>query len=126
MLRFASLFIALILVAVAAGCQVDQKKEVAQYEKVLDANVLNGQSAFLEGEPLTLRQALDLANRQNERLAIEGENYVQALADRQRAAAAFMPTVQLVPTWSLRERVSSGGSDSAQQNSFVDVPVNAN
>ena len=61
--------------------------------------------------PLTLRQALDLANRQNERLAIEGENYLQALIERKCAAAAFLPTVTLVPSYAFRETVDTGGAD---------------
>src|SRR5688500_1626329 len=85
------------LLVLTSGCAVDQKKEVARYEEVLRANLLASEQEFspapAPGAPLTLRQALDLANRQNERLAIEGENYLQALIERKRAAAAFLPTV---------------------------------
>ena len=71
---------ALIAIAITgaggAGCAVDQKKEVEKYEIILRANLLANESPFAAEQPLTLRQALDLANRQNERLAVEGENYL--------------------------------------------------
>ncbi|MEO6435839.1 MAG: hypothetical protein ABIP55_08765, partial [Tepidisphaeraceae bacterium] len=61
---------------------VDQNDEVEKYQRILSADLLSSESPFSTGQPITLRQALDLANRQNERLAIEGENYLQALIDR--------------------------------------------
>src|SRR5256885_1741431 len=112
------------LLLTAGGCAVDQTMEVATYQKVLRANLLAGQSDFTPGQPLTLRQALDLANRQNERLAVEGENYLQALIDRQRAAAAFLPTVTLVPTYNFRQNVNTGtGNSSSAQTGTLDVPT---
>ena len=119
----------LLTALLAGGCAVDQKKEVGRYQRIVRANLLANESMFSLGQPLTLRQALDLVNRQNERLAIEGENYLQALIARRRAGAAFLPTVSLVPGWSIREKVSPGGGDgnlasSSQQNSFFDVPLN--
>ena len=93
---------ALLVLSATLGCAVDQKKEVARYEEVLRANLLASESEFsptpAPGESLTLRQALDLANRRNEQLAIEGENYLQALIERKRAASAFLPTVTLIPS----------------------------
>jgi outer membrane protein len=114
-----------VLVLVAGGCAVDQKKEVATYQNVLRANLLSNDPAFAQGQPLTLRQALDLANRQNERLAVEGENYLQALIERKRAAAAFLPTVSLVPTYSFRENANTGssGNSSSAQTTTLDVPA---
>src|SRR5687767_12579439 len=109
--RFFLPLTALLVLSATSGCAVDQKKEVARYEEVLRANLLAQEKEFTPGEPLTLRQALDLANRQNERLAIEGENYLQALIERKRAAAAFLPTVSLVPTYSFRETVDTGGAN---------------
>src|SRR5215213_493760 len=102
------LFCVFVLSA-TSGCRVDQKKEVAHYEQVLRANLLASENEFAAtptpGQSLTLRQALDLANRRNEQLAIEGENYLQALIDRKRAAAAFLPTVTLIPSYAFREHV---------------------
>lgn len=132
--RFRLPLAALLVLSATLGCAVDQEKEVAQYAEVLRANLLAQEREFSSGEPLTLRQALDLTNRRNERLAIEGENYLQALIERKRAAAAFLPTVSLVPSYSFRERVDQGGgagdggaggdlSPSRSQNRSFDVPV---
>lgn len=129
-----SLSLSIIVALAHAGCRVDQKKEVARYEGVLHGNLLSDERAFEPGEPLSLRQALDLTNRQNERLAIEGENYVQALIARRRAAAAFLPTVSLAPSYTVRQRVSDNGDDddtgsggggggSTAQNRTFDVPL---
>jgi outer membrane protein TolC len=126
--RFLLPLTALFVLAPCIGCAVDQQKEVAQYQKVLRANLLANEREFAAapGTRLTLRQALDLANRQNERLAIEGENYLQALIDRKRAAAAFLPTVSLVPTYSFRETVNAGGgsaSDASPNDRTFNVPA---
>ena len=135
---------ALFVLSATVGCAVDQKKEVAQYEQVLRANLLGGEKELFPttspatmpspGEPLTLRQALDLTNRRNEQLAIEGENYLQALIERKRAAAAFLPTVSLVPFYAFRKTVDTGGnnddggggSNAAANDRTFNVPVNAN
>lgn len=129
---------ALFVLVSTVGCAVDQEKEVARYQEVLRANLLAREQVFTPGEPLSLRQALDLANRQNERLAIEGENYLQALIERKRAAAAFLPTVSLVPSYSFRETVDNGGggnggaddggggSNASSNDRTFNVPVNAN
>ena len=127
----------LFVLSATSGCRVDQKKEVAHYEQVLRANLLANENEFSSaptpGAPLTLRQALDLANRQNERLAIEGENYLQALIDRKRAAAAFLPTITLIPSYAFREHVDTGndsndagGSNSTSNDRTFNVPVNGN
>jgi outer membrane protein len=117
--------ISLLLTSIAAGCAVDQKKEVETYQNVLHANLLSNDPAFTLGQPLTLRQALDLANHQNERLAVEGENYLQALIDRKRAAASFLPTVNIVPTYEFRENANTGssGNSSSAQTTTLDVPA---
>jgi outer membrane protein TolC len=126
---------ALFVLSATSGCAVDQEKEVAQYQEVLRANLLASEKQFTIGEPLTLRQALDLTNRRNEQLAIEGENYLQALIERKRAAAAFLPTVSLVPSYSFRESVDNGdngaddgggGSNASSNDRTFNVPVNAN
>ena len=94
----------------AAGCAVDESKEVAKYRRVLD-----GKNAapvrYAAGEPLSLEGALLLANRHNEQLAIEGENYLQALIDKDRAAASFWPTVTLAPNYSIADE----GEDRSRQ-----------
>jgi outer membrane protein TolC len=125
---------ALFVLVSTTGCAVDQKKEVARYEEVLRANLLAQEKQFAPGEPLTLRQALDLANRQNEKLAIEGENYLQAMIERKRAASAFLPTVSLAPSYAFRESVNTGGgnddggggSNASSNDRTFNVLVNTN
>lgn len=112
--------------AFLCGCKVDQQKEVERYQSVLHANLLSNEKPFLPGEAMTLRQALDLSNRQNERLAVEGENYVQALVERKRAAAAFQPTVNLAPIYSVQQNVNSNANNNANNNnnnSYFDAPL---
>lgn len=114
------------LLMLAAGCQVDQEKEVAEYRKLVDLPPAT--QPVLTG-PLTLRQALLLANQQNERLSIEGENYLQALINRQRAVAGFLPTVNLSPSYFRRDATGSSTSNSntaggsSAQTSGLDVSV---
>ena len=105
----------LLLLMLVGGCKVDQQKEVAEYRKVVDLQPA-------KEAPLTLRQALLLANQQNERLSIEGENYLQVLINRQRAVAAFLPTVNLAPSYFFQDRVG-GATGSTGQTHGLDVPV---
>jgi outer membrane protein len=44
-----------------------------------------------------------LANQNNEQLAIKGEEYLQALIDKDRAFSAFLPTIGLSPSLSLQD-----------------------
>ena len=128
----------------ATGCAVDERKEVDLYRQVLDAP--GAQPISYEApEPLSLTTALLLANQHNERLAVSGEDYVQALADKDRAAATFFPTVTLVPSYSQADASDDSGGrrlngaggvadpnevlNRASQSSGdgrLDVPVNAN
>jgi len=122
---------------VLAGCAVDQKKEVATYRAVTDLQPVA--PIFEPGQPLSLRDAMLLSNARNERLSIEGENYLQSLIDVRRAVAGFLPTVGLSPSYQFRQDVGSSGSSvidsggavvgssgggSSRANSF-DVPVGA-
>ena len=52
--------------------------------------------------PVSLHKTLELTNRHNENLAVEGENFVQALIDKQRRVAAFLPTLTLGPSYTRR------------------------
>jgi outer membrane protein TolC len=109
------------LAVLLAGCHVDQHKEIATYRAILDSP---GQSVTVPapGEPLTLGQALALANRHHEQLAIAGEDYLQALIDRQRATAAFLPTFALAPTY-LRQDEPEGANRSTGNNPRIDTPL---
>ncbi|MFO0983364.1 MAG: TolC family protein [Planctomycetota bacterium] len=113
--------LALITLAPMA-CTVDQQQEVALYRDLLDT--APPPSAPRPGEPLTLVALLWLTNQNNEQLAIQGESYVQALIARKRAAAAFVPTVSLVPSYVYREQ-SASGIPFLDDPTQLDVPVAA-
>jgi len=108
-------------IILVAGCSVDQRKEVATYRKVIDAN----QPAAVRVAPgavVTLTDALALANQNEERLAIQGETYLQALIDKDRAFVAFLPTVNLAPSYQL---ASVGNATFGATSHQTQVPVNA-
>ncbi|HEX8341930.1 MAG TPA: TolC family protein [Tepidisphaeraceae bacterium] len=90
------------------GCKVDQRKEIETYRQVtrIDDEV----AAYDPGTPLTLRRAMLLTNQVDESLASRGEQYLQSIIQQRRAIASFLPTVDLVPVYSRRERVSSSSS----------------
>lgn len=90
------------------GCRVDQAKDVEAYRRITD--IEPPRTGYIPGRPLSVVDALQLANALNERLAIEGERYVQALAERQRRAAALRPTLDAFATVSLRDEPSGSGS----------------
>jgi outer membrane protein TolC len=86
----------------ALGCCFDQKKEVARYRQVLDTcatSLAASCPATMPGHALTLQQAMAIANQNSERLAISGENYVQALIAKDLAYCAFLPTIGVGATW---------------------------
>ena len=117
--------VVVLALVLLGGCAVDQAKEVATYREVLDPEPLLIAHESDESLPLTLDEALRLANRNHEQLGIEGENYLQALIDRKRAVANFLPTIALRPTYADREP-PGGGSEtggSGSRNTRVDVPV---
>lgn len=78
--------------------------------------------ALADDAPLSLRQALLLNNRHHESLSIEGENYVQALIDKQRRVAAFLPTVGIAPSYARRAGDGGGGGGNRGRDVF-DFPV---
>jgi outer membrane protein TolC len=84
----------------AGGCAIDQKSEVATYRKVIDDNRPAGVTVT-PGQVVTLTEALSLANQNTENLSVQGETYLQALIDKDVAFAAFLPTVNLAPTYTV-------------------------
>lgn len=84
------------------GCAVNQSEEVKLYRRELELSPA-AIPATLATDPLTLEQALRAANEHNERLSIGGEDYLQALIDKERAAAAFLPTITLAPSYGWRD-----------------------
>lgn len=69
--------------------------------------------------PVSLLDVLSLTNRHNENLRVEGENYAQALIDKQRRIAAFWPTLSLAPSYTRR---SGDGAPSTGRDTF-DLPA---
>ena len=120
---FVSLFLCLL-----AGCAVDQKKEVGLYRTVIDGKNPPGYVYHL-GEPLSpSARALILSNQSDEQLASGGETYLQALIDKERQFATFLPTVSLAPTYSWVNRrgasaISSAGAVSVVKLGITHVPV---
>jgi outer membrane protein len=84
---------------VLAGC-ISQKREIAKYRQVLDASA-PPVPASQPAEALSLAEAMSLANQLNERIAISGEDYVQALTQRFVVFSRFLPTLALgnTNTW---------------------------
>ena len=97
-----TLAMVLALASGLGGC-MDEKKEVEQYRRVL-----GGPSTLPAAAPalLTLQDAMRMANARNEQLAASGEDYLQALIDRDRAASAFLPTLSLQPSYYHMEHVT--------------------
>jgi outer membrane protein TolC len=110
--RVGAALLALCIPVIAAGCAVNEKDEVGKYRQVLDRGDTRSVS-YSADAPLDLLTALRLANLHNEQLAVEGENYLQALVEKQRAASRFMPTISLAPVYRVEgdgPNQSSGGS----------------
>lgn len=118
-----AMFVVCLTLLAVAGCVVDQEKEVATYRQVVE---LQPTPEWADDGVLTLREALLLANQRFEDLSIQGEDYLRALIDRKRAVANFLPTVDLVPRYTRRDRTRGGGSDnggggSSSEDSLFDV-----
>jgi outer membrane protein len=109
-----------LLVAALSGCQVDEQKEVARYRDVVDTTTRPVE--FSAGDPLPLETALALANVNNERIGIGGEDYLQALIDKDRATASFLPTVSLIPSYSFAQ--SDSDRRNGQSGSDIGDPGN--
>ena len=110
-----------------AGCRVDQAREVAVYRDVLD---LPDEPVLSADQPLGLRDAMRLANRESERLAAQGEGYLRSVIDRRRTLANFLPTADLAPTLSIRNGGNAGaigrtGNQIGEFETNADVPVDA-
>jgi outer membrane protein len=116
--------VCLALAAVAAGCKVDQQKEIATYRKVVDLQWPATRPVRPAGAPLTVQEALYLANQQNERLSIEGENYLQATINRKRALAAFLPVVNLSGTYALAENSGVPGTANHSFDAYASGNIN--
>jgi outer membrane protein len=82
------------------GC-VNQRAEIAKYRLILDKDVSAPVPALMPNEELSLVRALLLANQDNENLMIRGEDFVQAMSDKDRAFSNFLPTITLAPGYTI-------------------------
>ena len=116
---------ALVLLAAAlAGCTVNQVKETAAYRNPLDEKIPPAAAALAPGEVLTLPRALAMANYQNERLALSGEDYVQALIERDRSASKLLPAISIGAAYTKMETFFAPAFVSTFfPNPSLDVPV---
>ncbi len=85
-----------------SGC-VDAQKDAVHYRRMLDQQVPPTMTPS-PYEPLSLQQAMALANQNNEQLGLSGEDYVQALINKNRALAAFLPTVSFQPSFIVAQK----------------------
>jgi len=104
----------LLACAIGLGGCVNWSGDVARYKKILNGPVPASQPAeFVEDAPLSLGRALRLADADNEAIALQGEDYVQALAQKMRDAGTFLPTLTVAPSYTL----SHGNGTSIIDNS---------
>lgn len=94
---------------------VHQSAEVASYRRVVDLGD-SVPSTFRTDQAISLNDALRLTIARNERLSIEGETFLQAMIDRQRAAASLLPTLDIFGNLTFREK-AGGGSDGTESGS---------
>jgi outer membrane protein TolC len=117
-----------LLIPLLAGCHIDQAAEVAHYRAELDA-VVPAPADFTASSDLSLREAMALANQNNEELALGGEDYVQALIGKCRAAAQFAPTLSFGPNLIVADRPESltpiGYRNAGSTVRRFEAPVNA-
>jgi outer membrane protein len=88
------------------GC-VNQQKEVQTYRAIVDTDQAHPKP-YIDGQPLSLSRAMQLANQDNEQIALSGENYLQALISKNRAVAAFLPTVSFQPSFEIEQQPAIG------------------
>ncbi len=103
-----------VVVAMAAlflpACTVNQQAEVDTYRRELDQGMPQIVEELRHDEPLTLQRALFLANLNDEQLSIRGEQYLQSLISRARAAAGLLPNVSASAGYNFSGNGSNSGS----------------
>jgi outer membrane protein TolC len=109
----------------AAGCIPREAKEVAMYRDVLDAGLDRNELAD-EHAAVDVTGSMALASVGNEALAIEGETYLQSIIDRRRAAATFLPTLSLSPSYTWTDDPGSTNRDSKGINTPVELGMAVN
>jgi outer membrane protein len=99
--------VAAALALCTGGC-VNQRVEVAKYRNILNQDAPNHVPELAPGEELTLVRAMLLANQDNETLMIRGEDFVQAMNDKDRAFSQFLPTIGVSPSYTITHNPSAG------------------
>jgi len=94
-----------LMLGLLGGCATDQAGDVALYRAEMD---IGEPPSERPPKTLSLVEAIRFTNWFNENLSIEGENYIQALAERQRNAASLFPTFDLFGTLTFRDDGGSG------------------
>lgn len=114
---------------VLTGC-VNQRAEVAKYRNILNADITGEVPPLEPGEKLTMVRALLLANQDNENLMIRGEDFIQAMNDKDRAFSQFLPTISFQPNYTAldnseaKTKTASGGASQAVGTFGGFKPVN--
>lgn len=121
MLRAAAGLI-LITACTLQACKVDQRAEVESYRSKTELPDAPGLHPA-PGEPLSIQQAARLTNAANEQLSIGGEQYLQAIIDRQRDFASLLPTVDLFGSLTWREKTGSGNSGNGSSSSSSETTL---
>ncbi|MGB9712614.1 TolC family protein [Dissulfurimicrobium hydrothermale] len=111
-------------------CAVNQTHDVQIYWHVLNTGRSGSVLPYHTEDPLTLKNALILANTHNEQMAIAGEDYLQTLIDKDRAFAAFLPTISFAPTFMLQGKTAYAANNPLiaefEPNHTTDLPVAGN
>lgn len=103
--------------AALVGCMPDQAKDVDAYRSLTSLGA--EPSAPSGAASLTLTTAVELTNDSSERLAIQGEEFVRAIAERRRAVASFLPTVDLLPVFEFNDAPNGNGTGIAVGDGVV-------
>lgn len=107
----------------AAGCRNNYAEDALLYQEVLGATeAQRGPVLPAELSPeasVTVREAMTLTNLHNERLGLEGEAYVQAIINKQRARAEFLPTLGVFPRYTRRAGDTSQPRDEFETSAVV-------
>lgn len=107
------------------GCIPREAKEIAVYRDLLDAGLDRGKLADAES-PVDVTGSMVLASVGSEALAIEGETYLQSILDRRRAAATFLPTISLAPSYTWTDDRGTTNRDNEGINTPLELDMAVN